>query len=90
MKKILIPATVVLFMVNTTAMSGMPPTEAPKHNQSSSKTVLEGKSTKKILNEQVCKDKKVGEQVKNPTDGKMITCHVEDEGRFSEENTSEH
>ena len=64
MNKLMIAATVALFMVNTTVSYG----------ESTAEMALKQKSAQLILNEMACKDKDSGDQVKDSTDGTMHTC----------------
>ncbi len=66
-KLLLVTTAVALFMINSTAISG-------SSGESTAEMAIKAKLAQKILNEMACKNKKPGEQVKDQTDGKMITC----------------
>ena len=68
-KLVLLTTTVALFMMNSLAISG-------SSGESTAEKAANAKPAQEILNKMACKNKKPGEQVKDQTNGKMITCSV--------------
>lgn len=68
-KLVLFTTAVALFMINSFAISG-------SSGESTAEKAVNAKPAQEILNKMACKNKKPGEQVKDQTDGKMITCPV--------------
>jgi len=64
MNKLMIAATVALFMGNTTVSYG----------ESTAEMALKQKSAQLILNEMACKDKEPSTKVKDQTDGSTFAC----------------
>lgn len=62
--------TVALFTINSLAFSG-------SSGESTAEKALKAKPAQDILNKMACKNKEHGEQVKDQTSGKMITCPVQ-------------
>ena len=68
-KLVLLTTAVALFMINSFAISG-------SSGESTAEKAANAKPAQEILNKMACKNKKPGEQVKDQTSGKMITCSV--------------
>ena len=68
-KLVYFTTTVALFMIHSYAISG-------SSGESTAEKAVNAKPAQEILNKMACKNKEPGEQVKDQTSGKMITCPV--------------